>query len=249
MIDNLRHWLALEKTDPSATKPFERAGGFKGTATKPIYHEKRMTEHFGPCGIGWGMSKPEFQLVTAENETLVYCTVALWYVDGEQIGEVFGVGGDKVVAQQKRGPFVSDEAFKAAFTDALGNAMKHLGVSADIHMGEFDKYGRDRDDARPASARPAAPPSQPSADRPAPQAATSARQLAPAEEAKLRQAAEARERIRAALEKASTPKLVDEIIAINGRDLQLIKDVGPKTYDHLMTLANGRKSEMFGATG
>ena len=31
-----------------------------------------------------------------------------------------------------------DEAFKKAFTDAIGNAMKHLGMSADVHMGLFD---------------------------------------------------------------------------------------------------------------
>lgn len=176
--DNLRHWSALERTDPTATKPFKRAGGFAGTATKPIYHTKKMTETFGPCGIGWGMSKPEFQLVSAGSETLVFCTVALWYMDGEQRGEVFGVGGDKVIAQQRTGPFVSDEAFKAAFTDALGNAMKHIGVGADVHMGEFDKYGRDRDDAPAPRERSATPP-PPHADNGTTAPAATARPVPP----------------------------------------------------------------------
>ena len=47
MSDNLRHWDALRKTDPKHTKPFQRAGGFRGTAIKPIYMTQMMTEYFG----------------------------------------------------------------------------------------------------------------------------------------------------------------------------------------------------------
>ncbi len=147
MTNNLRHWSALGRTDPAHTKQFQRAGGFKGTAVKPIWTELRMTEHFGPCGIGWGMEKPEYTLVPACEELLVFCTVRLWYRDGSdgEVGTVYGVGGDKVVARFKSGLATSDEAFKAAFTDAIGNAMKHVGIAADVHMGLFDdsKYVRD----------------------------------------------------------------------------------------------------------
>jgi hypothetical protein len=141
MADNLRHWNALGKTDPKHTKPFSRAGGFKGTATKPIWLTMRLTEHFGPCGLGWGMTKPEFQTVTAGDEILVFCTVGLWYIDAEDPDTemtVYGVGGDKVLTKRASGPFANDEAFKAAYTDALSNAMKQIGVGADIHMGLFD---------------------------------------------------------------------------------------------------------------
>ena len=31
-----------------------------------------------------------------------------------------------------------DEAFKKAFTDAIGNAFKFVGVAADVHMGLFE---------------------------------------------------------------------------------------------------------------
>ncbi len=160
MTDNLRHWSALERTDPAHTKPFDR-GRFKGTATKPIWNERHMTEHFGPCGLGWGMDKPEFSLVPAGNELTVFCTVALWYKDGEATGTVYGVGGDKVIRVDRNGPFVSDEAYKAAFTDALGNAMKRLGVNADIHMGRFEdhKYVRELRDEFAGDGEPAAKPS------------------------------------------------------------------------------------------
>lgn len=167
--NNLRYWAELSKTDPKHTQKFDR-GRFKGTAIRPIYSELRMTEQFGPCGIGWGMEKPEFQIQAVNNEVVVYCTLAVWYMDGETRGMVYGIGGDKVLAQQKNGPFVSDEAFKAAFTDALTNAFKHLGVSADVHMGRFDDHKyvaamqREFADDAPAQAAPMHPESPPEYD-------------------------------------------------------------------------------------
>lgn len=136
--DNLRIWNALGKTDPKHTKGFKRAGGFAGTAVKPIWQTMRLTEYFGPAGSGWGMDEPTFQTVTAGEEILVFCTVGLWYREGETMARVYGVGGDKVMGKNKYGPFTNDEAFKASYTDALSNAMKQIGVAADIHMGLFD---------------------------------------------------------------------------------------------------------------
>lgn len=146
--DKLAIWDRLGKTDPKHTKAFSRAGGFKGTAIKPIYTTHKMTEEFGPAGKGWGMGEPSFQVVPgSEGQVAVFCTVALWYVHGDagEIGTVYGVGGDMVVVKQKDFLRTDDEAFKKAFTDALGNAMKHLGMSADVHMGLFDdsKYVRE----------------------------------------------------------------------------------------------------------
>lgn len=143
--DNLRIWSALGKTDPKHTKGFKRSGGFAGTAVKPIWQTMRLTEYFGPAGSGWGMDEPTFQTVTAGEEILVFCTVGLWYRESEKLARVYGVGGDKVMGKNKYGPFTNDEAFKASYTDALSNAMKQIGVAADIHMGLFDdeKYVRE----------------------------------------------------------------------------------------------------------
>lgn len=156
---NLALWDRLGKTDPKHTKAFSRAGGFRGTAIKPIYTTQKMTEEFGPAGQGWGMGEPSFQVVPgSDGQVAVFCTVALWYVTAES-GDpctVYGVGGDMVVVKQKDFLRTDDEAFKKAFTDAIGNAMKHLGMSADVHMGLFDdsKYVREvaaefADDERP----------------------------------------------------------------------------------------------------
>lgn len=136
MSDNLKIWDALSKTDPAHTKGFNRAGGFKGTAIKPIWIIKRLTEQFGAAGDGWGVNEPTFQVVHGEGEILVYCTVSTWH--GNRANVLWGVGGDKVQAKRKDGSFHDDEAFKKAFTDAVGNAFKSLGMGADVHMGLFD---------------------------------------------------------------------------------------------------------------
>lgn len=136
-MSNLDLWNKLGKTDPSHTKPFKRSGGFAGTAIKPMWSYHRMTEEFGPVGKGWGIYEPIFQVVPgADGEILVYCTVSIWYENPDQ--RSWGVGGDKVVVKNKYGLTCDDEAFKKAFTDAITNALKMIGVGADVHMGMFD---------------------------------------------------------------------------------------------------------------
>ncbi len=133
---NMTIWDAVSKTDPAHTKQFSRAGGFKGTAIKPIWTVKRVTEQFGPVGKGWGMGEPAFTVVPADGELMVYCTVTCWHTDPSHT--FVGVGGDKVTTKRSNGPFNDDEAFKKAFTDAVGNAFKFLGFGADVHMGQFE---------------------------------------------------------------------------------------------------------------
>lgn len=136
MSDNMKIWDAVSKTDPAHTKPFKRAGGFSGTAIKPIWTVKRLTEQFGPVGVGWGMGEPSFNVVPVEGEVMVYCTVTCWHTDPKHT--FVGVGGDKITAKRNSGPFNDDEAFKKAFTDAVGNAFKFVGFGADVHMGQFE---------------------------------------------------------------------------------------------------------------
>jgi hypothetical protein len=168
MTSNLDLWDKVRRVPEEHLKAFKRSGGFAGTAIKPMWGIKTMTEQFGPCGLGWGIEKPEFQIVDSGNEKLVFCTVCVWYgssIDmkgslGEPIklpaSKVYGVGGDKVLAQFSSGLKPDDEAFKKAFTDAIGNALKFIGVAADIHMGLWD--GNKYVDEEPASKqKPAMP--------------------------------------------------------------------------------------------
>lgn len=155
MSENTKLWDLLGRTDPKHTKQFKRGGGFSGTAIKPIWSFRRMTEEFGPCGIGWGVGEPSFQVVPGDNrEVLVYCTVSVWFKRGDEPSQsIYGVGGDKVVTYIKENTQYNrparwesdDEAFKKAFTDAVTNALKLIGVGADVHMGLFEdnKYVRE----------------------------------------------------------------------------------------------------------
>lgn len=140
---NTALWDELKHTDPSHTKPFSRPGGFKGTAIKPMWSYLRMTEKFGPCGTGWGIGNPVFQVVSAGDESLVFCTVTVWYEKPTNV--LYGVGGDKVAGKNSSGVRTDDEAFKKAFTDGVTNALKMIGVGADVHLGQFDdnKYVND----------------------------------------------------------------------------------------------------------
>lgn len=147
-------WDSLSKTDPRHTKRFKRAGGFEGTALKPIWVERRLTEVFGPFGKGWGTTPPAYTIHPgANNEILVFCNITGWYLSDGERHEVHGAGGDKIVryvpANEKyKRPErweSNDEAYKMAMTDAMLNAFKHIGVGADVHMGQFDdaKYVRE----------------------------------------------------------------------------------------------------------
>jgi hypothetical protein len=59
---------------------------------------------------------------------------------------VWGVGGQTLSGRS------DDEAFKMAYTDALGNALKHLGANADIYFKLWDgnKYVDEKPAQEPA---------------------------------------------------------------------------------------------------
>lgn len=157
-LTNTRHWDALGKTDPKHTKGFSRAGGFKGTALKPIWIIQQLTKHFGPVGVGFGMNEPRFQIVDLSKDTgrvMVYCWVECWHTT--PTNTFWGVGGDTVQDQFRDGRMApDDEAFKKAYTDAVNNAFKFVGVGADIHMGQFEdsKYVREVEAEFAAAAPP-----------------------------------------------------------------------------------------------
>lgn len=251
-MGNLRHWSVLGKTDPAHTKSFQRAGGFRGTATRPIWNEMRLTEHFGPCGVGWGCDEPVFALVPAGDELLVYCTLRCWYAEEGKQASLYGVGGDKVLAKNKNGIVSDDEAYKKAFTDALGNAFKHLGVNADVHMGLFEdsKYVAEMRREFDGETEPAASQSgltsidgstMPAKVTQVPDPAHATRR------ANAEKATPAKDRLKTAIEGAKTPKLIDQIIDINSNDLAEIKKLHEPFYDALMKLAATRKMELYGA--
>ena len=125
---------------PENAKKIIGAGRLKGfTDVNPMWRIKRLTEIFGPCGIGWRYEPIHRDIQTFNGETCVFIDIMLYVVDpetGEWSQGIYGTGGSKLVAQEKSGPYVSDEAFKMAQTDALSVACKNLGIGADVY---FDK--------------------------------------------------------------------------------------------------------------
>lgn len=121
-------------------------GNLKGKSDiNPQWRIEVMTEQFGMCGIGWKYEIVSTNTVECSNgEVLVFMRINLYVKDGEQWSNpIPGFGGDKIVIKNKNGLVPNDEAYKMVLTDALGNAMKNIGVAADVYRGLWDsKYSR-----------------------------------------------------------------------------------------------------------
>jgi hypothetical protein len=145
--DNLRYYELLRKVPDYALKQIG-AGRLKGMSDiNPVYRIKAMTEAFGPCGIGWKYVITKQWLETYGQEIKAFCNIDLFIkLDDEWSDAIPGTGGSSLVAMERSGAYVSDEAYKMALTDALSVAMKSLGVAADVYyskdkVGQFDtKY-------------------------------------------------------------------------------------------------------------
>jgi len=135
--------LAVPPTD--ALKRID-AGKLKGkTDINPQWKIEAMTEAFGLCGVGWKFEIVKTDIHDAmDGQKLIFMTVAVRVKENDTWGEpVYGCGGDFIVEKNKNGLVPNDEAYKMCLTDALGNALKCLGVAADIYRGyEPSKYQR-----------------------------------------------------------------------------------------------------------
>ena len=137
-MDNMELFRQFEKTPDEAKKPIE-AGRLKGfTDINPMWRFKRLTEVFGPVGIGWKFAITDKQIVPGANgEMAAFVDILLYYKSGGEWSEgIPGTGGSSFVAKEKNGLYVSDECFKMALSDAIGTACKALGMSADIYFSK-----------------------------------------------------------------------------------------------------------------
>lgn len=165
--DPMSIWNNLRTPDPRRTKTFKRAGGFTGTAITPLHIAERLTQIFGPCGLGWGFQVNQIDYVPAEAPEVVYVLVTLWWkLDGVtnkgEVGraEIQHVGGTMLKKGGKDGPArYDDEAVKAAVTDAIGKAATYIGAAADVYLGLFDdnKYVKDAQELFTSSTGTTAP--------------------------------------------------------------------------------------------
>ncbi|WP_247888912.1 hypothetical protein [Azospirillum brasilense] len=159
--DPMHLWNRLKRTDPKATKPFTRSGGFRGTQIDPTWRLMMMTEVFGPVGKGWGYEQMDWTIA----ERMVFICARVWYLDpqtGEKCWTGPQWGGTEMVRRRNGIEAPDDECFKMSMTDAVGKCLVQLGLAADVHMGQFDdsKY---REEAEAFYAAKSNPDLQPAA--------------------------------------------------------------------------------------
>ena len=120
---------------PETAKKAITAGRLKGkTDINPMWRIKRLTEQFGPCGIGWYYKPVRKWLETHGDEIAAFVDIELYVkIGGEWSMPIAGTGGSMFAARQKDGVYVSDECYKMATTDAISVACKQLGVGADVY--------------------------------------------------------------------------------------------------------------------
>lgn len=134
-MSNLRFYEAGRHVPQEAQKSFNN-GRFSGTDINPMWRIKKLTELFGPAGIGWYtevLSERSEKLL--DDSVIAVVDLNLYVkVDGEWSKPIYGTGGNALVSTSKKGVQASDEGYKMAYTDALSVACKALGIGADVYF-------------------------------------------------------------------------------------------------------------------
>lgn len=121
-----------------------QSGRLKGKSDiNPMWRIKKLTELFGPCGIGWKYTiDKQWTETCSTGEIAAFVNISLYYkYDGQWSEAIIGTGGSSFVASEKSGLHLSDECYKMALTDAISVACKALGVAADVYWNmDATKY-------------------------------------------------------------------------------------------------------------
>jgi hypothetical protein len=148
-MTTMQHYNNLKVVPRDALKEIQ-FGKLKGKSDiNPQWRYEAMTSEFGMCGIGWRYEIVKTWMQEANNNQLMlFVEINLYIKDGENWSyPIPAIGGDFVLESDKNGLHGNDEAYKMAITDALGYAMKYLGVAADVYRGlaNDSKYGREKE--------------------------------------------------------------------------------------------------------
>lgn len=160
-MENMKIYEAVRTAPDSALREIQ-AGRLKGkTDINPMWRIKKLTEVFGPCGIGWKYDILKKWLESGANgEIAAFVDINLFVkVDGEWSEPIPGNGGAMYVVKERNGLYTDDEAYKKALTDAISVSCKALGFAADVYWEQDSaKYSarpqngyRDKPAASPAN--------------------------------------------------------------------------------------------------
>lgn len=153
-MDNMRIYNQVKAVPDNAKKSFNN-GRFRGTDINPMWRIKKLTELFGPAGIGWYIEVIRREIVPVEKELFAIVDINLYIKDGGEWSKpIYGTGGNKLLAETKSGMSLSDEGFKMAYTDAISVACKALGIAADVYFerdksSKYEQYHTEDDGAPP----------------------------------------------------------------------------------------------------
>lgn len=141
--ENMKIYNAVRSVPKEAQKPIS-AGRLKGmTDISPQWRIEKLTEVFGPVGIGWFTEEIKREFVQGANdEMMCFIDIKLYVkINNEWSKPIFGTGGSTFIAKESKGLYTSDEVVKMAYTDAISVACKQLGFGADIYWNKNDsKY-------------------------------------------------------------------------------------------------------------
>ena len=141
---NLSIYERVRNVPEEAKKAIE-AGRLKGkNDINPMWRIKKLTEVFGPAGFGWYTEIVRTWTEASESgEMAVFVDIHLFVKkDGEWSRPIFGNGGNRLIANEKKYengqyvlvPYLDDDAYKKAYTDAISVAAKALGIGADVYF-------------------------------------------------------------------------------------------------------------------
>lgn len=132
-------WHRVCITNPDAVKAIT-GKQYQGNSPKPYWIVERLTDEFGPCGIGWGFTILDERMERlTEHEILHVARVRFWYVLDDKRGELEQIGQTKAVYAKKDGNLMVDEdAPKKSVTDALVKCASYIGFAGDIFSGRWD---------------------------------------------------------------------------------------------------------------
>lgn len=158
-MSNKALWERVCITDPKAVKPIT-GKAYKGNSPKPYWLIERMTEEFGPVGVGWGVDvKSERFERLSETDVLHVAVVSVWYMhEGVRTHTFDQMGGTKAAYLTNANKMMIDEdAGKKSVTDGMVKCISMIGFAGDIFSGRWDdskyvEFAREHYDNKPTPA-------------------------------------------------------------------------------------------------
>lgn len=167
-MENLKFYEAGAEVPANAKKTIT-GGDLNGkTDINPMWRIKKLTEMFGPVGLGWKIAIERLWLEDRLGDEVIAnaaITLQVKYngIDGEWSDPIPGVGGNKALKKDKRGEVCNDEAYKMALTDAISVACKLIGIGANVY---WEKDATKYTGGQETSNRPSNLPVEPREARP-----------------------------------------------------------------------------------